>query len=168
MLEQLVDQDLILLFARIIVGIIFIYFGWPKIKDLQEAAHEAHGMGFKPGWFWGTILAFVEFFGGFALVLGFYAEIAAALLGFEMIVGTIWKIKGKMGFGNYTYDLLILALCLLVYVQGAGSYFLTSYQVPQLTWGILLIVLVIGAIHAYLPEILGERYRKWGEKKNKS
>jgi len=111
-----------LLFARIIIGIGMIYYGLPKIKDLKSNANDFVGMGFRPGWFWGTIVAFVEFFGGIVMVLGFYAQVAAALLGFEMVIGTIWKIKVGKPFTDYSYDLQLLALAVIIIVFGSGAY----------------------------------------------
>jgi hypothetical protein len=49
---------------RIILGAMLIVHGWPKIKDLRQNASNFSGMGFKPGWLWGTIAALLEFFGG--------------------------------------------------------------------------------------------------------
>jgi uncharacterized membrane protein YphA (DoxX/SURF4 family) len=47
-------------------------------------------MGFKPGMLWGTLIALVEFVGGIAIFLGIYAEFAAALFAYQMMVGTFW------------------------------------------------------------------------------
>jgi hypothetical protein len=54
---------------------VMIYYGWPKIRDLGSNANDFVRMGFKPGMFWGTLIASVEFFGGLAILLGFYAEL---------------------------------------------------------------------------------------------
>ena len=55
-----------------------LFYGFPKIRD--PAANAKDLMGFRPGIFWGTLIAAAEFFGGIAVLLGFYAELAAALL----------------------------------------------------------------------------------------
>src|ERR1051326_191078 len=75
-----------------------IYYGWPKARDLRANAHDFEQMGFKPGIFWGTLLAAVEFLGGIAVVLGIYAELAASLFAFQMLVGAFWKIRLKKPF----------------------------------------------------------------------
>ena len=108
-------QEQVLFLVRLIVGIVMIYYGWPKIKDMKKNANDFVGMGFKPGWFWGTIVALVEFVGGIALIAGVYVWLVASLFGFRMIVGTIWKItKVKKPFPDYSYDLSLLALTLVL------------------------------------------------------
>lgn len=108
-------QEQVLFLVRLIVGVVMIYYGWPKIKNMKKNASDFVGMGFKPGWFWGGIVAFVEFVGGIALIAGVYIWLAAALFGFEMIVGAIWKItKVKKPFPDYSYDLLLLTLTLVL------------------------------------------------------
>jgi putative oxidoreductase len=110
----------ILLWARIVLASVMIYYGWPKIRDLNANAHEFAQMGFKPPMVWGTLIAVVEFVGGIAVLLGFFAELASALFGFQMLVGTFWKLKIKKAFTDYSYDLQLFALCLVIMSQGAG------------------------------------------------
>ena len=83
----------ILLLARIVLAAVMIYYGWPKIRDLQATAHEFAQMGFHPPMFWGTLIALVEFVGGTAMLFGMFAEFAASLFGFQMLVGTFWKLR---------------------------------------------------------------------------
>lgn len=40
-----------------------------------------------------------------AIVIGLYAELAAALFGFQMLVGTFWKLKIKKPFTDYSSDI---------------------------------------------------------------
>lgn len=116
--------DVVTIIARLVCGAIFLYYGFPKIKDLKETAREfEEDKGFKPGWFWGTPIAFLEVFGGLGLILGVYVWLWAVLFSIMMIVGTIWKIKNpKKGFGTWSYDLTILAIMLLLLVTGPGAY----------------------------------------------
>ena len=96
----------ILLLVRIVLAIVMIYYGWPKISDLTSNANDFVQMGFKPGIFWGTLIAVIEFFGGVAIFVGLYAELAAALFVFQMIVGTFWKLK--IGLGHHeNFDALL-------------------------------------------------------------
>lgn len=115
-------SDSVLLIARVILGITMIYYGWPKIKDLKANAEDFVKMGFKPGMFWGTIIALVEFVGGIFLIAGFLVSLVATLVAVEMIVGTIYKIKSGKSFKNWSYDLLILAIALLLLTFGGGIY----------------------------------------------
>ena len=115
-------EGLVLLFARVAVALVMISYGWPKIKSLKNNAKDFVGMGFRPGMFWGTIVAFIEFFGGITILVGFYVWVAAALFGLQMIVGTFWKIKVKKPFSDYSYDLLLIALTSIIIVFGSGLY----------------------------------------------
>ena len=164
MADLFIEGGWVLLFARIALGVSLIYYGRQKIKDLKSNANDFVGMGFKPGWFWGTIVAFVEFFGGIAMLLGFFAEIVAALYGFQMLIGTIWKRKIKKPFTDYSYDIQLLALCLVVVAFGPGVYALVAFGPLSLllSWDIAVVAVLLAIILAYLPELLGERYRKWG------
>src|SRR5204862_6040320 len=115
-----IDFGWIALLARLVLAAVMLYYGWPKISNLDSNCREFVRMGFRPGIFWGTLIAAVEFFGGIAILLGLYAELAGALFGFQMIVGTFWKLKIKKSFTEYSYDLQLFALCLLIMAQGAG------------------------------------------------
>lgn len=110
-----------LLLGRVVVGVVMLYFGIPKMRDLRANAQDFTNMGFKPGMLFGTLIAFLEFFGGIAMILGFLAELVAIAMAFMMIVGTAWKLKVKKGFPEYSYDLLILALCLIILTLGPGE-----------------------------------------------
>jgi len=164
-MNYLIDPEFFLLFARVTVAVIMLYFGWPKLKKPQDAFDETQHFGFKPAQIFGSALIFTEIVGGLGLLLGIYAEIAAALIGYEMIVGTFWKIKTKKGFGNWSYDVLILGMCLIVIGLGAGPYQIIPFELPWFRWDILGAVVLLGLGQTFMPEILGERYRQWGEKK---
>jgi uncharacterized membrane protein YphA (DoxX/SURF4 family) len=115
-------SESVLFLARIVVGLVMVYFGFPKVRDLRSNAKEFVNMGFKPGWFWGTIVAFVEFIGGVLLFFGVFVPVVASLFGIEMIGGTIWKItKAKKKFPDYSYDVLLFVLCLIFLAFGGGS-----------------------------------------------
>jgi putative oxidoreductase len=116
-------QDIGLLIVRLVMGIVFIYYGWPKIKNLKSNAADFVSMGFKPGWFWGTVVAALEFFGGLAILLGVLAHVFGGLMVLHMLTGTIWKMtKTDKPFTDYSYDLLLGALGLVLLVFGAGVY----------------------------------------------
>ena len=108
--------------ARIIVGIILIYYGYPKFKDIKKTCKDMGAMGYKPGKLWGPILILAEFFGGIAILAGFYVEIFALIFAFQMVVGTFWKIKIKKGFPDYSYDIMLFVLCLALVIFSPGAY----------------------------------------------
>ncbi|MDX1607822.1 MAG: DoxX family protein [Candidatus Spechtbacterales bacterium] len=115
--------DIALFVARVIAGITMMYYGQLKIRDLKKNARDFVEMGFKPGWFWGTPVAINEFFGGLAIVLGVYIWIPAALFAVQMMGGAIWKItKTDKPFTDWSYDLLLFALMLVLITAGSGAF----------------------------------------------
>jgi len=141
-----VDISWILLFARLVLAAVMLHYGTPKIRDLRSNARDFVQMGFRPGMFWGTLIAVVEFVGGLAMLLGLWAELAAALFGFQMIVGTFWKLKIRKAFADYSYDIQLFALCLFIMAEGAGAYALATFPSRFfLRWDVAVAALV-GAI----------------------
>ena len=115
--------DIVLLIVRVVLGGIMMYYGWPKLKDPAKNARDFVSMGFKPGWFWGSVVLVVEFGGGVLIMLGLLTPIAAALFGFEMLTGAIWKAtKAGKPFVDWSYDVQLLALCLLLLAVGPGAF----------------------------------------------
>jgi putative oxidoreductase len=141
----------ILLLARIVLGGVMTYYGWPKIRDLDATAQEFAQMGFKPSRLWGTLIAVVEFVGGIAVFLGLFAELAAALFGFQMMVGTFWKLKINKPFTDYSYDLQLFALCLILMAQGAGIFALAAFPgFIFLRWDVAAAALAAALLFAVL------------------
>jgi putative oxidoreductase len=102
---------------------VMLYYGWPKVRDPRKKAKDFDATGFRPGWLFGTLVLAAEFFGGILMLLGAYVWVAAAAFGFEMLLGTVVKsTKWHKPFTDYSYDLLLLALCLLLLALGPGAY----------------------------------------------
>lgn len=161
MLNDPISSDIFLFLTRLVLGSVMIRYGFPKIKDLKDNAKDFSKMGFKPGILWGTPMALLEFFGGIGIILGIYPELFALLFGFMMLVGAIWKTKIKKSYGTISYDMALFILCGNVIFFGAGEFDLMNFQVPALQYGMLLIAVLVALALAFLPEILGEKYRKW-------
>jgi len=129
----LIFSDWSVLLLRVVLGLIFLVHGWPKIKKLKETAQNFEMMGFKPGAFWGTIIAIVEFVGGLFLITGLFTSITAIVLAIEMLVATIWKLLRRQKLaGGYEFELLLLVSLLALTTLGGGLYSLDTY------WRILL------------------------------
>ncbi|MCL4400134.1 DoxX family protein [Patescibacteria group bacterium] len=106
---------------RLVLGLTLVKHGWPKIKNLKGTGENFSGMGFKPGVFWGTLVAFLEFFGGLMLVAGFFTQAISLFFVLEFAV-IILFVKRKAGFvGGYEFDLLIFAVALLLASVGSGA-----------------------------------------------
>ena len=111
-----------LLFVRLIFAITFFSYGWPKLKDLKANAKDFEDMGFKPGWLFGTPIAFLETGGSLLVLLGFFLGIIPALFAIHMTTGTIWKITSTdKPFTAWSYDLLLLSISILLLITGPGS-----------------------------------------------
>lgn len=110
---------------RLAVAAIFIVHGAQKIRNLRRTAEGFNGMGFRPGVFWGTLVTFLEFFGGILLALGLLTQTIAVFFVLEFAVIVIWKIARRQPFtgaGGWELDLLILAAVLVLLWNGGGSY----------------------------------------------
>tara|TARA_B100001179_G_C18449238_1_gene342351 strand:- start:57 stop:458 length:402 start_codon:yes stop_codon:yes gene_type:complete len=119
----LVDMsESILTMVRITIGVIMIYYGSTKIRDTRTNYSNFDHMGFHPGWLWGSIVMILEFFGGIMLILGIFPAQIVLLFGIQMLVGTIWKItKTNKPFTDWSYDVLLLGLCLIILAFGPGN-----------------------------------------------
>lgn len=116
-------QNVVLLAVRILFGVTFFYYGWPKLKDLRSNARDFEGMGFKPGWLWGTPVAFLEGLGSIAVLLGVFTWVMAIGFVIHMTIGAVWKVTStKKPFTDWSYDLLLLAIALLLLVTGPGAF----------------------------------------------
>ena len=153
----------VLFLVRVTLGTTLVYYGLPKIRDLESNAADFVDMGFKPGIVWGTLIAGVEFLGGgLALCLSVYPELVAALFGFQMLVGSFWKYKRGKPFDEYFYDVQLFGLCVVIMHFGGGDYVFRPFRlVTFLRWDVAGGALLLALILSHLPELLGERYRRW-------
>ena len=129
-MQSLITPEIALLFTRFVLGAVMVVYGWPKVRNLRANARDFDSMGIPPGWLFGTVIAFLEFFGGLFLIAGVATGLVAALFGFQMLLGTFWKIKIGKAFGDWSYDIILLALALIIMVNGGGAY----SKVCTLTW----------------------------------
>jgi len=122
----LVYSDFSLMALRVVLGIILITHGWPKLRSLSGTGKIFENQGVRPGIFWATLAAFLEFFGGIALVSGFFAQIVAIPLFFEFLAILIWKVAKKKPFrGGLEFYLLILVSLLVLMSMGGGKFIST-------------------------------------------
>lgn len=124
-------RDVGLLILRLGVGIGYMYFhGWGKISGGPEAWAEyggamAHlGITFWPT-FWGFMVAFAEFVGGFCIAIGLFFRPAAALLAIAMIVATNMHIVTGRGGPAHSMKLAFVMAGLVLI--GPGKYSVDSW-----------------------------------------
>ncbi|PRW63327.1 DoxX family protein [Actinopolyspora mortivallis] len=127
-------RDLVLLLARVVVGIVFLAHGLQKFLQwgIGGTAESFDQMGVPaPGlsaWF----AALVETLGGAALLLGLALPVAGVLLALNML-GALFIVHLEQGFfnsgGGYEYVLVLAAVALALGFNG-GTYSLDRLLSP--------------------------------------
>jgi len=117
-----------LLALRVAFGIIFLAHGLSKLKNIRGTTGWFESIGIKPGMFWAPVVAFVETFGALAVMAGFGAQIAGALLTISMTVALLWRLRsGHKLVSGYEIDLILLAAAIFLATNGGGAYSLDNY-----------------------------------------
>ncbi|HUK00915.1 MAG TPA: DoxX family protein [Steroidobacteraceae bacterium] len=111
------------LFARIVVGWVFLWSGWGKLQNLPQITENFVSWGIPLPHVLTPFVAGVEFFGGILLLAGLLTRISAGALGITMIVairaakwGEVDSLEALLGFDETEY----LALFLWLAIAGAG------------------------------------------------
>lgn len=127
-------RDLGLLLLRVGIGLMFMYYGWPKIMGGPVAwtklggAVGNFGITIAPV-FWGFMAAFAEFGGGLLLALGLFFRVASMLLATTMIVAVSTKFAAGAGLSGAAQPLQLAILFLSLILIGPGRYsFDDSYR----------------------------------------
>ncbi len=124
-------EDYGLLALRIALGIIFLYHGYPKIKNPEMMAQISGGNKNIP-----MILGFFEFVSGLLVLFGLYTQFAVIVFIIVMLGALYFKIeKWKIPFfaqntTGWEFDLLILAASIALLFLGAGQYSLDFTFLP--------------------------------------
>jgi len=119
--QPYLDPDFGLFILRLVVGIIFIYHGWPKV---MKAGKFSQGMGLSAGSVWAV--GVVEFLGGISLIVGVLPQLFSLLLAIIMVGATYkkmstWRVPfSSQGTTGWEFDLMILAACLAIFFTGGG------------------------------------------------
>ena len=122
----LIYSDTGIAILRIVLALVLMAHGLPKLKNLKQTAEQFSAMGFKRARFWGTVVAVVESLGGLLLLLGFFTQIVAVIIAVQFLVATL-KVKLAKGLvGGYEFDLLILAAAFALITLGGGAWSLDS------------------------------------------
>jgi len=123
-------NDFAILLMRIILGLIFIFHGLPKLKNLSQTKVNFKSLGFWPSWFWAPVVSILEFFGGLMILCGFYIQIPIILLIIQFVVILIWKainFKNHKFVGEIDFDLLILAALAVLLTQNSHLFALDRF-----------------------------------------
>jgi len=113
-----------MLLLRVVLGIVFILHGFDKLQNLEGVVDFFSSLGLAP--FFAYLVAYTEFLGGIALLLGVFSRYAAYALSTIMVVA-IFLVKMKAGFlGGYELDLVLLVSLLATAWSGSGKYSLSG------------------------------------------
>ena len=112
------------LFARIVVGWVFMWSGWGKLNNLPAVIENFVGWKIPAPHVLAPFVSGVEFFGGIFLLVGLMTRISAGALGITMIVAIVSakleqvdSLEALLGFDETEY----LALFLWLAIAGAGA-----------------------------------------------
>jgi putative oxidoreductase len=121
-LPQRLNAALVIL--RIVVGSIFIAHGAQKlfVFGLAGVAGAFGHMGVPLPGLTGPAIAFLEFFGGIAVVLGLFTQLLALLLAADMLGAIVLVQINKGLIGGYEFELSLLGIALALALAGAGEY----------------------------------------------
>jgi putative oxidoreductase len=108
---------------RLIVGLVGVLHGWPKLKDLTSFIANVDRLGIPLPEVFATAAALSEFLGGIALILGFYGRYAAFLFACTMAVA-VFRVHWASGFfakaNGYEYPLMLLVASISLILSGSG------------------------------------------------
>lgn len=112
------------LFARIVVGWVFLWSGWGKLQNLPLVTENFVNWNIPAPQILTPFVSGVEFVGGILLLVGLLTRISAGALGIVMIVATIAaksafvdSLATLLGFEEMAY----LAIFLWLAIAGAGA-----------------------------------------------
>jgi putative oxidoreductase len=122
--------DVALLFLRLMIGAVFLSSGWKHMSN-AEARSKDIGMSKRFTLFLGV----AEFAGGLGVISGVLAQLASVGLILVML-GAIQKkifvwhsgFWGKSGTSGWSYDLMLLVMCMVIATTGGGSLGLQAWR----------------------------------------
>ena len=121
-----VQLDLGLALLRVVAGIVFAAHGGQKlfVFGLDGVAGAFAQMGVPGAAILGPAVAFLEFFGGLALIAGFLTRpVAVGLAG--VMLGALFLVHLAAGFfmpNGYEFVLTLFGIAMTLAITGAGSY----------------------------------------------
>jgi putative oxidoreductase len=128
-------NDLILLLARVALGLIFVKSGLAKLMALSAFAASLASRGVPQSDMWAAIGATVEFVGGVLIVSGFRTREASLLLILFVIVATgishrYWEFAEaarRLQESQFFKNLSIVGGFLALFVAGPGRFSLDAW-----------------------------------------
>lgn len=112
------------LFARIVVGWVFLWTGWGKLTHLPLVSENFGLWGVPAPEILAPLVSGVEFFGGILILLGLLTRISAGALGVVMIVAVKvaqWDEVDSLQTFLGLEEIMYLAIFVWLAIAGAGS-----------------------------------------------
>lgn len=120
-----VNLDAALLILRVVLGVIMLYHGYPKLTDFGGTASGFAGMGIPLPTLSAAFSTIAEAGGGLLILLGVATDVAGLLFAIDML-GAITFVHAKNGFsvadGGVEWPLALLAMALAVALAGPGRW----------------------------------------------
>lgn len=121
------NPELGLAILRVVLGVIFVAHGAPKLfGGVGDFAGFLGSLGVPLSGLFAWVVTFLEFFGGILLIAGFLVTPVALLLGVHMLTGIILVHAGNgfyvigPGQGGVEFNLLIISGLLAMILAGPG------------------------------------------------
>jgi len=124
-----------LLILRVVLGIVFVMHGWPKVAGFSQTMAGMTHMGIPAPLV--ALDIFTEFFGGLALIAGALARLASMGIIVVMLVA-IFKVHLAYGFfmnwfgtqkgEGIEYHLLVIAMALMLILAGPGRFAIGDWE----------------------------------------
>jgi putative oxidoreductase len=119
------NPDVALLVLRVVLAIIMLYHGWPKLTNLGGTIQGFTSMGIPLPALAALFATIAEFGGGLLMLVGVLTDVAGLLFAIDML-GAIVFVHAKNGFsageGGIEFPLALFAMALAVALAGPGRY----------------------------------------------
>jgi putative oxidoreductase len=125
------NPDLGLLLLRVVLGIVMLAHGVPKLLHFGGVAQGFTGMGVPAPMLAAAFATVVEAVGGLFMLLGVATDIVGVLFAIDML-GAIIFVHASKGFsagkGGFEFPLVLLTMALTIALAGPGRYSVGSRQ----------------------------------------
>jgi putative oxidoreductase len=120
---------------RVVVGLIFLVYGWNKLQNPAGFEQMLTGLGFPAAVALSWLVIALEVAGGAALIVGLLVRPIALLFAIEMIVSSL-TVKLELGFApeaatGIELDLALLASSVVLLILGPGRLSIDRDVLPK-------------------------------------
>jgi putative oxidoreductase len=128
-------NDVLILAARLLLAMLFLIFGWRKLRDYSGTVTQMVDLGVPTPVLATVVAIFMELPAAFAIAVGAFTRPAAALmalyaLGTALIGHRYWTVKGAEyvdSLEGFYKDLSVMGGFLLLCITGVGKYSIDAF-----------------------------------------